>query len=133
MMARSSARRFEIQQDIDLIRDIMLRVEATKTLAERPDLNFEGQPNDHVAFNIRLLISAGYLEGTVTETQAGTYLIYVTHLTWDGFGFLKTIRHDSVLDSIKHAIREKGFDIAAVHIQVLAKMALAELERQLGA
>ena len=132
LSARSPAWGPGIKQDIDLIREIMLRVEATKTLDERPDINVEGHPDDHVAFNVRLLINAGFVEGTVTTTHAGSFLIDVTHLTWDGFGFLKTIRHDSVLNSIKHVLRAKGFDIASVHIKVIARLALAELEQQLG-
>ena len=130
--AHSLPWRPRIQQDIDLIREIMLRVESTKALTERPDFSFEDQPDDHVAFNIRLLINAGYLEGTAQGRADGSFLVHVSHLTMAGFDFLDTIRDDSVFDAVKDTIRANGLNIAMLHFKLIAEIGLAELRQRLG-
>ena len=121
-----------IQQDIDLMREIMLRIESTKNLNETPHLKFTDYASDHVDFNLYLLINAGFVEGNVTKTMGGVYVIYVEHLTWDGFELLNSIRHDSIMDSVKTVIRDKGLDVGAVAIRLVAELAMAEMRRLVG-
>lgn len=121
-----------MQLDIDLMRDIMLRIEATRTLAEEPDLKFDDYESDHVDFNLRLLINNGFVEGGAVEVSGGGYAIHARHLTWDGFEFLSNIRHETVLESVKRGINEKGFEIGTMALRIVADLAMAEMRRVVG-
>lgn len=96
--------------DLDLVRDILLDVEATP--ANQPaNVNLPDRDEDAVLEHIELLIEAGLLDGSVLPSGMGKHRLYaanVARLTWDGHEFLDNARNDQVWARTKAIVKEKG-------------------------
>lgn len=104
-----------MKRDWEIIRAILLRLEEAPTANTilRPDLML-GYPEQEVAYNMRLLSQAGYVEGKFLESKSGNGAInaaIVSRLTNSGHELLDTIRNDSVWGKTKDTFKSKGLDM----------------------
>ena len=72
MLGQFSLREFAMKSDLKLVREIMLRIEAPKTLDEQPYLNIDDFSQDDILFNTAALIDNGFVNGNVVRTMGGT-------------------------------------------------------------
>ena len=99
----------------EIIREILLRLEAAAT--PNTVLNskaIEGFPEQEVAYNMRLLSSAGYINANILESKSGDGHIAAAlarSLTNAGHELLDTIRNDSVWSKTKETFKTKGLDM----------------------
>lgn len=104
-----------MKQDWTIIRQILLKLEdsSTPNTVLRPD-HLETFDFQEVAYNMRLLYEAGYIEANFQESRSGNGAINAAiarRLTHTGHQLLDTIRNDTVWQRIKSTIRDKGMDL----------------------
>jgi hypothetical protein len=124
-----------MKRDLDLIRDILLRIEA--------DPKFDGSANpvdaaklgilDHsnaaVLYQVVQLIEAGLLAGKFLN--AGAFpppAVVVFKLTWQGHEFLDSVRDPDIWLKTKARVAP----VAGVAFGVLVEIAKAEVKKRLG-
>lgn len=104
-----------MKKDWIIIRQILLRLEEAPT----PNTylrakDFEHFSEQEVAYNIRLLKEAGYIEAIFQESRTGSNEINAAmarRLTNSGHELLDTIRNDSIWSKIKETFRSKGVEM----------------------
>lgn len=98
-----------------IIRDILLRLEATSTPNTALNANqFAEHAEQEVAYNMRLLSEAGYIKANILESKSGNGRITVAlarSLTNAGHDLLDTIRNDTVWAKIQDTFKSKGIDM----------------------
>lgn len=99
----------------EIIRAILLRLEAScvpNTTIHAQEI--EGFPEQEVAYNMRLLNNAGFINATIRDSNTGnghiTFAI-AKSLTNTGHELLDTIRNESVWSKVKDACKTKGLDM----------------------
>lgn len=100
-----------MKRDMDLIRSILLDVEERKPAYESwdPKSFFEDKDAAVVAEHMNLLISEGYLTGTVDYTpQSDSCFFSAIDLTWKGHEFLSLSREKHVWKVAKDKILDAG-------------------------
>jgi len=110
-----------MKRDMDLIREILLRVEQSTNPPSDIDLNIPEHNKVEITYHIGLLYKAGLVEAMDVSSTGGTdYLI--TGMTWDGHEFLDASRNNDVWTKTKDYIASQGggmtFDIMK---QILTK------------
>ena len=99
----------------EIIREILLRLESTNTPNAYVNANsFDGLPEQEVAYNMRLLSEAGYIEAKITSSSSGDGKINVAlanRLTNVGHDLLDTMRNESVWNKVKEKFTSNGIDM----------------------
>ena len=99
----------------EIIREILLRLESTNTPNAYVNANsFDGLPEQEVAYNMRLLSEAGYIEAKITSSSSGDGKIDVAlanRLTNVGHDLLDTMRNESVWNKVKEKFTSNGIDM----------------------
>ncbi len=104
-----------MQRNWEIIRKILLRLEESEK--PNPYINansFEGLEEQEVAYNMRLLSEAGYIEAKIQNLHDGSGKIGValaTKITNAGHNLLDTIRNDTVWRKIKDKFSKSGIDM----------------------
>jgi hypothetical protein len=104
-----------MKKDWTIIRAVLLTLEA----AEAPNTalnanNVPPFPEQEVAYNIRLLSEAGFIEANILESHSGDGHIAVAlarSLTNSGHELLDTIRSDTVWGKIQETFKTKGVEM----------------------
>lgn len=113
-----------MERDLDLIREILLRLERTQT-SETVDAHFEGHEDAAVQYHLYLLRDAGLIDAA--DYSVGNDLSFVPlKITWAGQEFLNSARNATIWDSVKNTLRQRGMDVS---IDVLTAM-LAQAARK---
>lgn len=121
-----------MQRDWDIVRKILLKVEANPTTnGEVGSSDIEGVPPAVAAHHMVLLSEAGLIEGggRPNGVVGAEPWRYATRLTWDGHDLLDKIRRDTVWNRIKTIARDKGIDLTVDAIKAIARVVLDELLR----
>ncbi|MHB1246758.1 MAG: DUF2513 domain-containing protein [Sulfuriferula sp.] len=99
----------------EIIREILLRLESTSTPNANVDANsFDRLPEQEVAYNMRLLSEAGYIEAIIMSSSSGDGKINAAlalRLTNPGHDLLDTIRNQSVWNKVKEKFTSNGLDM----------------------
>lgn len=99
----------------EIIREILLRLESTNTPNANVNANsFDESPEQEVAYNMRLLSEAGYIEARIMSSSSGDGKINAAlalRLTNAGHDLLDTIRNESVWNKVKEKFTSNGLDM----------------------
>jgi hypothetical protein len=115
-----------MKRDMDLIRKIMLAVEASESL-DKPPSSIEGYSDDDVAAHAYLMKEAGLAEGPeITHLESPQRQAWATRLTWEGHEFLDLARNDTNWAKAK----EKAGKAAGETTFTIWKAILVEIARQ---
>lgn len=90
-----------MKRDIDLIREILLRVEAMEHRRDNLDLAIEGYEEVEVDYNLDLLIREGFINGKSSWSLNHTLWATINGLEWEGHDLLDAIRSESILNRAK--------------------------------
>lgn len=118
-----------MKRDMDLIRDILLKIEAD------PELNgqafkcfepsdFQGRSDEEITYHIDLLLEAGFIEGSRSLEPRPA----ISRLTWQGHEFIGNISDPGVWQKVKERI--KG--LPAVALPIVLEIGKAELKKKLN-
>jgi hypothetical protein len=97
-----------MKRDMDLVRDIMLKVESLP--AGPPVLYRMGEVEDLVLLNhLEMLIEAGLVRGKISRSQGSRGdVIGISTLTWEGHEWIDVVRDSQVWDETKTTLLESG-------------------------
>ena len=116
-----------MRRDSDLIRAILLAVEADDRceVLKLPDI--AGYPDETAHFHARLLIEKGFL-GTYFPDRTGRQPWVCIRLTWEGYDFLDAIRDPVVWRSVKRAAGKVGSWSIETLAAIAKTMIIAKVE-----
>ena len=103
-----------MKRDWDLIRDIVLAVEAKPDVVARP-LKIEGYSRAEVAYHIKLLRDDGWLVALDASTLDGLSL-QPTCLSSKGHSFAERLRSETGWTSVKSYIARKFGDVSVYQV-----------------
>jgi hypothetical protein len=96
-----------MKRDMDLIRKILITLEADPQPYFSRTLEIEGYTNEEINFHLMLLNEVGLIEGT--DMSAGSEpLFFPERLTWSGFEFLESVKNETVWNEIKKRMSKLG-------------------------
>lgn len=117
-----------VNRDMDLIRDILLRVEADPKLEGTDWMPFDkasefpGHSLKEIQYHADLLIESGMLNG-----NASGDVPMISRLTWNGHEFLDSIRNPEIWQRVKERVTGLG----TVGLALIWELAKAELRKKL--
>lgn len=116
-----------MKRDIDLIRNILLKMESHEHgFAPRP-LPIEGYSNEQIEHHVYLMDQAGLLKAIqTTHMQSNSPTALPTSLTWEGHEFLEAARKPAMWEAAKRKLTDAG---TGWTIELL-KLALFELGKR---
>ena len=113
-----------MQRNWDVVRAILVRIEEEQG-------EFELYPQDFVpidalrtTYHLRLLRSAGLIEGDAIDGIGGQSSFIATGLTWRGHELLDAMRSRPIWQKVKETAQQKGIELSFESILLLGKKAL---------
>ncbi|MFZ1128912.1 DUF2513 domain-containing protein [Methanoregula sp.] len=117
-----------MKRDMDLVRKILLAMEANPQgfFNEMPAI--EGYSSDQVGYHVYLMMQAGLVEGSdVTTLGSESPEAIPSCLTWQGHDFLDASRDDNRWTTAKEIFRQAGGVSFEVAKEVLAKLMMTSV------
>lgn len=120
-----------VKRDLDLLRNILLKMEAlgagTKRLHQFRCLNDDDAV---LTLHIQLLIDAGFIEVTdEVYTGDGTKDFLIQRITFAGYDYLDTVRNDDTWLEIKQRLKKVG---ESVSLDIVKSLGVAIIKQNLG-
>jgi hypothetical protein len=98
-----------MKRDMDLIREILLQVEARPTAQSIDLVEVPGHEQEEISYHVKLLADAGYLEAHDLRSLGPDGFKYApSALTNDGHDFLDAARNNTVWEKTKAKLVEIG-------------------------
>ncbi len=102
-----------MQRNMDLVRDLLIRLEALPIgigeahmlMVSGPPLVLAGEDANEIFYNMRLLANAGFLDLTDGQPALG---FCVRGLTWQGHDFLDSVRDPDIWRRTKEGAQKAG-------------------------
>ncbi|MBN2684956.1 MAG: DUF2513 domain-containing protein [Pontiellaceae bacterium] len=118
-----------MRRDMDLIRDIMFKIEESENNLYEPFHVFiDGVDDETVSYHVWLLDDAGLILAENATTCSG-YEIDAKCLTWKGHEFLQSIRDDTVWNKAKEKVLKPA---ASWSFTLLSEWLKMEASHKLG-
>lgn len=115
-----------MKRDMDLVRKIMLAVEASERPLDSSLIRIGGYTGEMITEHMRLLNEAGLIEGISAYSVEHKLKWIELRLTWNGHDFLDAARNESIWTETVTEVRRKS---GAVPFEVL-KGLLMEVARE---
>lgn len=99
-----------MKRDMDLVRAILLRMEAVPEDEPAPNpFEVEGSSEKVVGHHVYLMAQAGLLDAVeITLMSDLTKQAMPTGITWEGHDFIETMRSQEVWERTKQAMKDAG-------------------------
>ncbi len=110
-----------MKRDLDLIRQILIRIEECPDPQGPGEIQIEGYSSEQISYHIKLLAGAGLIEAHDLSASGDIYWL-AGGLTWQGHEFLDAARNDTVWNRTKDIIKEKGGSIPFTLVQEIVVM-----------
>lgn len=119
-----------MKRDLELIRKMVLAIEAAPSGWAPNDLKFEGYTDEQVGYHAYLLIDAGLAKGEdVSGFGSESPKGFINSLTWDGHEFADAARDGARWRKAMGIVQEKG---GTVTIGVLTQLLVSLMKGALG-
>ena len=116
-----------MKRDMNLVREILLAVEAREHGMGAAELNIEGHSQEEIGYHVYLMGKAGLLVAVeITHLGSPSPEALASGLTWQGHDFLDAARDPSLWQKALDKIRTTG---SALTIEIV-KAVLVQLTRQ---
>ena len=118
-----------MKRDLATMRKIALFTEEQNGSFASFDIQFDGVDSGEVAYNLRMMIKGGLIDGK--ETSPGDRLhspeYDIDGLTWEGHEFLDSVRTDSLFHMLLDKIKPLGGTVSMETLKHLSKLLAANL------
>jgi hypothetical protein len=119
-----------MQREIDLIRQILLDLEAGGAYTNWMDIDHEDYSPEQIDYHLELLAEAGLI--SVGTSERGRLRLLPVRLTWEGHEFLDVARPEGRWANVTEALEATGSVPFAVLGDALLQMVRREAEEQLS-
>ena len=109
-----------MKRDMDLVRKILEQVEEKHDGEHQITLDIPDFPQNQVHYNVKLLKQHGLLEATDCSGFEGDHWIPLNLDVGGAHEFLDAIRNDTVWNTVKETVKEKGGSITFEALKLLA-------------
>ena len=109
-----------MKRDMDLIRKILLRIEASNNALDMNDILDLGESEQQIAYHLELLLDAGLINAIDACTKTGDNYMDLS-LTWDGHEFLEAARDPSRWEQARLVAGKAGMMTFDILKEILAK------------
>ena len=99
-----------MQRDMDLIRQILLKMEEYPDPDGPPDIELENYSHEEIHHHIRLLAEAGFIFAE-NASGFGSIDMMPERITWEGYEFLDAARNENIWSEFKETLKEKGLAV----------------------
>ena len=114
-----------MKRDMDLIRKMLLIIEANCVPGILSPIPLDGYTEDQIDYHFDLLQEIGFIEGTYYIGGKSKDYLGNFRMTWAGHDFLDAVRNDSVWARVKGKLAQVGGDAPLDVIKAVAvKVAL---------
>lgn len=114
-----------MKQDWTIIRAILLRLEAAPTAnTALRSIDLAEFAEQEVAYNMRLLKDAGFIEAIICESataDGGIHLALAQSMSYKGHELLDTIRSDTVWARIEDKFKSSGLEMTFDLVLLMGK------------
>lgn len=117
-----------MKRDMDLIRQILFRIEETNYNMAFFDVEIKGFTEQEISYHTMLLGQAGYIHARNLSSSDGSCWKPIT-LTWQGHEFLDAARDNTRWNKAKVLIKEKG---GGVVFELLKQLLLEMMKSSIG-
>jgi hypothetical protein len=122
-----------VKRDMDLIRDILLKLDGDERLHgmiwvrfETPEeLGLKNHSVEEVAYHLHMLIEEGFVKG---DLKLSKIMPLINKITWKGHELIDDIRDDTIWGKTK----ERTKNLSSVGIALIWEIAKAEIRQKLG-
>ena len=121
-----------VTRDIELLRRMLLVIEATPLPANLVGLPFEGHDFPTLAAHAELLVEAGFLEAEIAHADGTATPIYANlqRITWSGYEFLDDARNEGAWERVRTLVASAtGTTSVAILTEMLKAAARSALTR----
>lgn len=119
-----------MKRDMELIRKLVLAIEAAPTGYAPDDLQLEGYTHEQIGYHAHLMTDAGLARGIdTTHMGSGSPQAMLTSLTWAGHEFAEAARDETRWKNAMGIVQEKG---GAVTLSVLTQLLTALMKGAFG-
>jgi hypothetical protein len=116
-----------MKRDMDLIRQILLRIEEKPYDMGFFDVEVEGHTESDISYHVMLLAQAGYIQAQNLSTGGGPSWKPIS-LTWQGHEFLEAAKNTNIWNKAKSLLKDKtGGVVFEILKQLLIEMAKAQV------
>jgi hypothetical protein len=113
-----------MKRDLELIRNILLDIEANPPGQEITGFTYDGKENAEILEHVELLLDANYIEGKVIHDAGGhPRACWVRRMTWIGQEFLAKAKNDTVWKKVMAQANDKGMSASMSVINGLLEAA----------
>jgi len=116
-----------MKRDMDLIRQILLHVEARQFDQVDEPFHVPEYADDIVGFHLELLAEAGLVKTPDASNTGHNFVYFPVGITWEGYEFLDACRDERRWIDAKKLLRQCGTVSFHVMKQLLAKLACEAL------
>ncbi len=122
-----------MKRDMDLVRNILLAIEADPTGYPPEELEIEGYTKDQIGYHMLIMIEAGLLEGQeVTPMGASCPVGIPTRMTWHGHEFLDACRDVTRWNKAKAIVAKIGGATIEVFKQILIDLMVNQAKQTIS-
>jgi len=128
MQVVCDCQKVEMQRDMDLIRELLIRMDQNPRLDGTKWMVLDGTDApghsiEEISYHVLLLVEAGFVRGNIGGSPP-----MISRLTWEGHEFLANVKDVSVWEKTKERLQ----GISGVALTVVAAIAEAEIKKKLG-
>jgi hypothetical protein len=114
-MGRFRARKCDMKRDMDLIRELLLKLEAIEV--SPGEINEEiplevvavsGFTDKQLAHHLRMLADGGFIDTGTKEMPVSTWTFRFRKITWKGHDFLDSVRDQKIWEKTKKGAEATG-------------------------
>jgi hypothetical protein len=118
-----------MQRNMDLVRMVLLRLEASPSGWAPNDLGIKSFPPEQIGYHAHIMMQEGLIEGSdITHTGSAGPTVLPTSLTWKGHEFLDLARDQERWNRAKAIIAKIGSAPISVWMKVLMDLMLQEID-----
>ena len=98
-----------MKRDMDLVRDILLKVEKADRALTSDDMHKLKQNDSLIDYHVELLTQHKLLDADITHDWNNDIVgLNIAGLTWEGRDFLEGMRNPTLWEKVKSTLKESG-------------------------
>lgn len=110
-----------MKRDMDLVREILLKIEKQHVSTVIYNLKIEGCSPETVAYHCKILHEAGLISAYKAQYASDElYSFSIGSLTWGGNDYLDKVRDNSIWTKTKEIITKKGLPLVFDTIKIIS-------------